>query len=305
MPDEQMTSANQPRSHAGRTYHVETQPGQMANRIITVGDPARARMLAQHLDPVLFEHASHRGFLTITGLYRGLPLSIVAIGMGPSMMDFFVRETRMVVDGPLAIVRLGSCGSICQARIGDVIVAKGAFGIGRNYAFFDGDQEDARGDAYVVWPAVGADERLTGRVAGGLGRALGMDRVFEGLVGNADSFYGSQGRQGDDFYDANAGLLDLVHKQQPGAVALEMECHVLFHLAKASTGSRNQRPASVRAACALMVFADRAGNQFIGPETSRQMVKTAARAILDALVDDMPTQQGLHPEAGSVWENKL
>ncbi|KAJ2361103.1 hypothetical protein H4S02_011766 [Coemansia sp. RSA 2611] len=54
-----------------------------------------------------------------------------------------------------------------------------------------------------------------------------------------------------------------------------------------------------------MVFADRAGNQFIGPETSRQMVKTAARAILDALVDDMPTQQGLHPEAGSVWENKL
>ena len=27
-------------------------------------------------------HASHRGFLTITGTYKGVPISIISIGMG-------------------------------------------------------------------------------------------------------------------------------------------------------------------------------------------------------------------------------
>ncbi|KAJ2770348.1 hypothetical protein IWQ57_002704 [Coemansia nantahalensis] len=301
MPAEQMTSANKPLSADGRTYHVEVREGEVANRIVTVGDAKRARTLAQHLDRVLFERESHRGFVTITGVYRGLPVSIVAIGMGPPMVDFFVRETRMVVRGPMSIVRFGSCGSICDATTGDVIVATGAFAITRNFKFFSKEADRP----YILWPAVASDPQLTRAVTANLARPLGAAHVYSGLVGNADSFYSSQGRTGSDFYDANGDLIDTVHATYSDAVALEMECHMLLHLAQTSTGADGTSPASIRAACALMVFADRAGNSFISPETSERMVQAGARAVLDALVEEMPSQDGLHPAAGSVWEGEL
>ena len=52
-----------------------------------------------------FVHLSHRGFLTITGEFKGTPVSIVAIGMGLPMMDFFVRECRAVIKGPMVVIR--------------------------------------------------------------------------------------------------------------------------------------------------------------------------------------------------------
>jgi uridine phosphorylase len=75
------------------------------NRIITVGDPARAERLAQSLEAVHSRIQSHRGFLTINGSYCGVNLSIVAIGMGYPNMDMFVREARAVVTGPMVIIR--------------------------------------------------------------------------------------------------------------------------------------------------------------------------------------------------------
>lgn len=298
MPTEQMSSANKPLSSEGRTYHVETCWGEVANRIVTVGDPQRARQMSQRLDKILCEHTSHRGFLTITGLYQGLPLSIVAIGMGLSMMDFFVRETRMVVEGPLVIVRLGSCGSICQAKTGDFIVANGAFGIQRNYRYFDAQEKEP----YLLWPAVGADAGLTDRLADNLRAANQGGEVHRGMVGNGDGFYGSQGRLGEDFYDSNGALLEKIHQQVPDVAALEMESHMLFHLAKHSTGSSGDKAPSVRAACGLVVFADRTGNSFISPQKSKQMIELATGAVFDTLVQELPTQEGLHPARGSVWE---
>ncbi|KAJ2746089.1 hypothetical protein GGI20_001641 [Coemansia sp. BCRC 34301] len=297
MPSQQMDSANKPISSDGRTYHVETRPGEVANRIITVGDPQRARIMAQHLDKILFSHSSHRGFLTITGLYQSLPVSIVAIGMGSSMMDFFVRETRMIVQGPLSIIRFGSCGSITDTAVsGDIIVADRAFAITRNYAFFDSQI----GRPYHLSECVGGDLILTRHLQVAL-EETGR-RVVSGAVGNADSFYGAQGRTGDDFYDANADLVQRIQNEVPDAVALEMESHMLFHLARVSTGAHNDRAPSIRAACALLVFADRAGNSFISPELSTQMVVAATTSVLNALVKDLPTQDGLHPSEGSVWE---
>lgn len=91
----------------GKNLHMEVGFGDIANRIITVGAVSRAEKIATFLDKDAPTKTitSHRGFTTITGEYKGVPVSIVAIGMGPSMMDFFVRESRAVTNGPMAIVR--------------------------------------------------------------------------------------------------------------------------------------------------------------------------------------------------------
>ncbi|KAG8821112.1 hypothetical protein FRC18_011439 [Serendipita sp. 400] len=97
-----ISDANFPKSVEGRVYHLGLRAGELASRIITVGDPARARTIARYLDPsppsgnvtgeestseqsvrpLLFELYSERGFLTLTGKYKGVPVSIVSIGMG-------------------------------------------------------------------------------------------------------------------------------------------------------------------------------------------------------------------------------
>jgi len=59
-----------------------------------------------------------------TGLFKGVPVSIITTQMGMPNMDFVVRESRAVVDGQMAIVRLGTCGALRPpAVLGSLIVA--------------------------------------------------------------------------------------------------------------------------------------------------------------------------------------
>lgn len=64
-------NANFPIDLEGRTYHVATKSGEVANRILTVGDPARATRIASLLEKEsLIRIESKRGFLTYTGMYK-------------------------------------------------------------------------------------------------------------------------------------------------------------------------------------------------------------------------------------------
>lgn len=68
--------------------------GEVANRIVTAGDPARVRRFAAFLDesPKPFELVSARGFVTITGRYKGVPVSLCAIGMGEYPCSYLREE---------------------------------------------------------------------------------------------------------------------------------------------------------------------------------------------------------------------
>ena len=84
---------------------------------------------------------SHREFVTHTGLYQGLPLSVVSSGIGTSNIDIVLNEidalhnidlkTRQVLPKPVSlnIIRLGTCGAL-QADIepGDYIWSEYAVG---------------------------------------------------------------------------------------------------------------------------------------------------------------------------------
>ena len=70
-------------------------------------------------------YTSNRGFTTFTGTMEGVPVSIISTGMGFANMDFVVRECRAVVEGDMAIIRLGTCGSVQDpANLGNIVVAQ-------------------------------------------------------------------------------------------------------------------------------------------------------------------------------------
>lgn len=76
---------------------------------VAVGHPSRALIIQEHLDktPPPFKLTSERGFVTITGRYKRIPVSIVSTGMGFPNTDFFVREVRECLTGDMLVVRFG------------------------------------------------------------------------------------------------------------------------------------------------------------------------------------------------------
>lgn len=247
---ERMLDANFPRDAEGRTYHVGTKPGDVANRVITVGDYTRARRIAQCFDGgrPTFEHESHRKFLTLTGTFDRVPITVVAIGMGFSVVDFFVRECRAVVQGEMIIVRLGSCGSLSgEADIGTVVVPYESIGVLRNYDHF---ADVPVGGPYTITKPMACDrtvhDALLHALQGGLPastpslfngkavRALG-----EAKNASADSFYSSQGRQSALFYDENEDLIAELQRRHPDLQTFEMETYLLNHLADAANRSES------------------------------------------------------------------
>ena len=122
-----------------------------------MGDFSRARRIATFFDggKPLFDFNSGRNFLTLTGTFSGVPVSIVAIGMGFSVVDFFVRECRAVVQGEMVIVRLGSCGSLePEYGLGSLVVPRSSFGISRNYDYFHPDTTAAERASGALEPYI-------------------------------------------------------------------------------------------------------------------------------------------------------
>ncbi|KAL7751667.1 hypothetical protein RI367_002666 [Sorochytrium milnesiophthora] len=348
-------SANFPTDDEGRVYHVGVKLGEVANKIITVGDPARAIVLATYLDGAgdidptryrdflnyrshaVFIHTSKRMFTTVTGRYKGVPVSIIAIGMGIPMTDFFVREVRAVVRGPLHIIRFGSCGALGDAKSGDLVVADESMCCTRNYSYFV-DHEDrdlspedfaqvmaANNGPYQLSAGCKADEELTSALVDSLSAVVPPEcDVRVGLDVTCDSFYSSQARDDPSFVDANAHLFTYLRKRLTGrAECLQMETYMLYHLAHcarplqltagddhAANGNGNGHAAtttttttkSIRVAACAMVFANRVQNTWIDPALTALLEERAGRAVLDALVQ-VPLDESLaHPAKGAVWE---
>ncbi|KAF9563511.1 uridine phosphorylase [Agrocybe pediades] len=235
-----LTDANFPKTADQRVYHLGVRPGEVANRIVTVGSPSRAKTISSYLDaqPEPFVLSSERGFLTITGRYKGVPVSIVSIGMGAPNMDFFVREIRESVTGDLAIIRLGSCGGLGDVNPGTVVIPNASVEISRNVDYFI-DPENCSDPAYRISKQVPADKDLTEELVKCLSATkppTSTATVVSGVVNaSADSFYSSQGRQ-TSFPDHNEGLIEHLIEKVENLATLEMETFHLFHLAACWTG---------------------------------------------------------------------
>jgi uridine phosphorylase len=272
---------------AGKTLHMDCTKGDIANRIVTVGTESRAEKIASFFDasPAPKRIKSGRGFLTITGAYNGVPVSVSAIGMGPSMMDFFVRETKAVVDGPIVACRFGTCGGISPgARVGSVVVASGGSSyLTRNPDAFVhryGTGDKSSGEQYNIHKVCPADDTLSQMVEASLREKLegkfGTSIVDSGVNVTAESFYSSQGRIHDKFEDGNEGIIDKVCATYEQAKTMEMETFMLFHLARSCTDP-------FFASAAAIVVANRCNNSTVDSDTLEEVERLGGLAVLDAV----------------------
>lgn len=107
----------------GSVFHIHLRPGELADKVILVGDPGRVDMVAGYLDDIEFRHES-REFVSVTGKYKGVRVTVLSTGIGTDNIDIVMNEldalanidfnTREVREHrkSLDILRIGTSGAI-------------------------------------------------------------------------------------------------------------------------------------------------------------------------------------------------
>ncbi len=185
------------------TPHNTAEKGDFAKTVLMPGDPLRAKYIAETYleEPKLVNNV--RGIQGYTGTYKGVPVSVMASGMGmPSMAIYSYELFNMY--GVENILRVGSAGAVSmELKVRDIVLGQGActsssmqdsFGVKGHYAPI-GDFELLKTAAQI------AEER-------GL-------RYKAGNLISSDLFYG-------DDPELNTAFIKL------GALAVEMEAAALY-----------------------------------------------------------------------------
>lgn len=111
----------------GAIYHLNIRPEELAQTVITVGDPDRVAVVSKYFDKMEAK-GQHREFVWATGTIGNKRLTVLSSGIGPDNIDIVLNEldavanidfeTRTIKEQltSLHIIRMGTCGSL-QADI--------------------------------------------------------------------------------------------------------------------------------------------------------------------------------------------
>lgn len=185
------------------TPHINARPEDFGKTVLMPGDPLRSQYIAERYleDRKLINNV--RGVQGYTGLYKGVPVTVMASGMGMPSIGIYSYELYNFF-GVENIIRVGSAGAISnKLKVRDIVLAQGAC---TNSAY--GAQFGYRGSYAPI-----ADWDLLKSAA-----TIADEKQLRYVVGNVLS--------SDTFYDAdpeaNKPWMDL------GVLAIEMECAALY-----------------------------------------------------------------------------
>jgi purine-nucleoside phosphorylase len=193
------------------TPHISAEKGDFAPSILLPGDPLRAKHIADNFLDEVKQVNEVRNMLGFTGVYEGIPISVMGTGMGIPSASIYATELISEY-GVERLIRVGSCGGIlASVKIRDVILAIGAC--------TDSVVNRVRYGGYDF--SATADYRLL-RAAADSAAARGI----EVKVGNVHS--------ADLFYNPDSEAFDRMEAM--GVLAVEMEAAGLYGVAAEKGG---------------------------------------------------------------------
>ena len=125
----------------GTIYHIDLSPEQLADTVITVGDPDRVAEVSKYFDHI--EHkAQHREFVSHTGFIGKKRMTVVGTGIGPDNIDIVLNELDALANidftsrlpkketTSLSIIRMGTCGSLqADVPVDSLVVSTHGIGL--------------------------------------------------------------------------------------------------------------------------------------------------------------------------------
>ena len=193
------------------TPHNSAKKGDFAKTVLMPGDPLRAKFIAETFldEPKLVNNV--RGVQGYTGTYKGVPVSVMASGMGMPSIGIYSYELFTQYDVE-SIIRVGSAGALQKdLKLGDVVAGMGAC-TNSNYA--------AQYGLGGTFAPIADFDLLMAAVESA--KELGV-KMPVGNLYSSDTFYDAAGRN--------------MRFQKMGVMAVEMEAAALYCNA-AYTGKR-------------------------------------------------------------------
>ena len=108
------------------TAHIKASPSDFAKTVLMPGDPLRSKFVAETFleNPKLVNNV--RGVQGYTGTYQGVPITVMASGMGMPSIGIYSYELYNFF-GVENIIRIGSAGALAEhVNLRDVIIGMGA-----------------------------------------------------------------------------------------------------------------------------------------------------------------------------------
>ena len=194
----------------GSIYHLNLLAEDIADTIITVGDPDRVVQVSRHFDSIEIKKGK-REFLTHTGYLNRKRISVISTGIGTDNIDIVLNELDALVNIDfetrklkknrirLKIIRIGTSGAIqADIPIDSWILTELAIGFDGLLHFYKNELSDfmEMEDEFIrqtAWSSkksrpyiVKFDEQLA--------QKFGPNRIRLGITTTNTGFYGPQGR---------------------------------------------------------------------------------------------------------------
>lgn len=194
----------------GSIYHLDLRPDELADTIITVGDPGRVEEVSKHFRSIECRRA-HREFVSHTGWLGGKRVTVLSTGIGPDNIDIAFTELDALANidfstcqpktehKTLRIIRLGTCGGLQADLEADTCVVS-AFAVGLDNLMHFYRRDSNAAEQYMQHELEQhlklATSPLRPYVAEGSIRLLNAfaDKMPTGITVTCPGFYGPQGR---------------------------------------------------------------------------------------------------------------
>ena len=196
-------------NNRGAVYHLNLRPQELANTIITVGDPDRVEEVSKYFDKVETRF-QHREFVTHTGYIGQKRITVVSTGIGTDNIDIVLNEldalvnidfeTRMVKPKltQLTIVRVGTSGSLqAEVPVDSFVASTHAIGIDNLLNFYrleNNKEEIELFNAFVNHTQIGKLSMPYIASAGPTIQKHFVNGFHHGITVTCPGFYGPQGR---------------------------------------------------------------------------------------------------------------
>ena len=234
----------------GSIYHLNLLPEDIADTIITVGDPERVSSVSRYFDSIEVKK-ERREFHTQTGYYRNKRLTVISTGIGTDNIDIVFNELDALVNidfktraikhekTQLNFIRIGTSGAIQpDIPIDSFLLSSTAIGLEGLLNFYDSSKVrnlplENELNSYLQWQSYGIYPYVVD-CSEELAEKLTSNQMRFGITVTNSGFYGPQGRvlrispKLKDFHDK---LASFTYKDQL-ITNLEMETAGIYGLAK-------------------------------------------------------------------------
>ncbi|HMQ49876.1 MAG TPA: nucleoside phosphorylase [Saprospiraceae bacterium] len=234
----------------GSVYHLHLHPEDIADTILTVGDPDRVAQVSKYFDSIDIKK-NKREFITHTGELNGKRLTVISTGIGPDNIDIVLNELDALVNVDLAsrqvkeqltslqLIRIGTSGSLqADLEVGSFLASSYALGLDNLMAFYEPKQNLAEASLHDAlhqfWDQQPAVDYYVAQGSKALLEKVGH-AMAQGITATCPGFYAPQGRSirlrsrfNNDFFQ------HMGHFQYEGQriTNLEMETSALYGLSR-------------------------------------------------------------------------